>query len=114
MSDHLTIKQAQEEVKRFIDAKGKDWTQIDNHFYLFTHLSEEIGELARDIIDADTGLFAMFSRKRLSFEEARQQVEDDLGDVLYHLFKLAIAYNVDLGGAFEKAMKNIRKKYGKT
>lgn len=41
------------------------------------------------------------------------QIEDDLGDILYHLFKLAIAYDVDLGKAFEEPLNDIRKRYGK-
>lgn len=33
---------------------------------------------------------------------------------MYHLLKLAIAYNIDLAEAFEKAMTDIRKKYGRS
>jgi NTP pyrophosphatase (non-canonical NTP hydrolase) len=97
MLRNMTFRQGQQEVKEFIEKKGKAWTQIDNHLYVFTHLSEEIGELARHIIDADFSLFSGFSRKCMSHEETISQIEDDLGDILYHLFKLAIAYNVDLG-----------------
>jgi NTP pyrophosphatase (non-canonical NTP hydrolase) len=108
----LTIKQAQQEVKEFLEAQGKDWTQIDNHFYDFTHLSEEIGELARDIINADFNLFPSM-RKHVSREKTISQIQDDLGDILYHLFKLAIAYDIDLAEAFEKAVTDIKNKYGK-
>ena len=50
---HITIKQAQQRVKKFLDVQGKDWTQIDNHFFLFTHMNEEMGELARHTITAE-------------------------------------------------------------
>jgi hypothetical protein len=33
MLKNMTIKQAQREVKKFMETQGKDWTQIDNHFY---------------------------------------------------------------------------------
>ena len=108
----LTIRQAQEEVRRFLDAQGRDWTQIDNHFYVFTHLGEEIGELARDMISADFNLSDRKTREPIERKEAISKLEDDLGDVLFHLFKLAIAYDIDLAKGFEEAIIDIRKKYG--
>jgi NTP pyrophosphatase (non-canonical NTP hydrolase) len=113
MLKNMTIKQAQQEIKEFIEKQGKDWTQIDNHFYLFTHLSEEVGELARHIIDADFNLSDRKTREPMPRQKAISQIEDDLGDLLYHLFKLATAYNIDLGEAFEKAVTNIKNRYGK-
>lgn len=114
MPRNLTIKQAQGEVETFLQEQGKDWTQIDNHFYVFTHLSEEVGELARHVINAEFSPW--IDRKtgeRIRREKTLSQIEDDLGDMLYHLFKLAIAYNADLAEAFEKAMTNIKNKYGR-
>lgn len=113
MLKDLTIKRAQGEVKRFLEEQGRDWTQIDNHFYLFTHLSEEMGELARDMINADFNLSDRRTREPMLRKEAISKIEDDLGDVLYHLLKLAIAYDIDLAEAFEKAITDIRKKYGR-
>ena len=109
-----TIREIQKEVERFLNQKGKDWTQIDNHFYLFTHLSEEIGELARHLITIEFGLGLDRAKEQpLTREEAISLIEDDLGDILYHIFKIAIAYNIDLARAFEKAMTHITSKYGK-
>jgi len=113
LSKDVTIKQAQQEVKRFLEKQGRDWTQIDNHFYIYTHLSEEMGELARHIINADFNPL-LKTRKHASRAKTIFQIKDDLGDILYHLFKLAIAYNIDLATAFEQAMIEIRKKYAKT
>jgi len=110
LSKDVTIKQAQQEVKRFLEKQGRDWTQIDNHFYIYTHLSEEMGELARHIINADFNPL-LKTRKHASRAKTIFQIKDDLGDILYHLFKLAIAYNIDLAEAFEKAMSNIKSKY---
>ncbi len=114
MSD-MTLKQAQEEVREFIYAQGRDWSQIDNHFYLFTHLSEEMGELARHMINADFEIYdreesVRKTREGIARENAVSRIEDDLGDLLYHLLKLAIAYNIDLSEAFEKAFSNVQKK----
>ena len=113
MLRQMTIKQAQEEVKKFVETQGKDRTQVDNHFYLFTHLGEEIGELARHIINADFRLLDRKTGESIPGVKAVSQIEDDLGDILYHLFKLATAYNIDLAEAFEKAMTNIKNRYGK-
>jgi NTP pyrophosphatase (non-canonical NTP hydrolase) len=118
MLSDITIKQAQEEVRRFIDAQGKDWSQIDNHFYVFTHLSEETGELARHVINVDFKIYERETslkkaRKGVLGEKAISQIEDDLGDILYHLCKLAIAYDIDLNEAFQKAMNKIKKRYGR-
>ena len=109
----LTIKQAQEDVEAFLEEWGKKWTRVDNHFYIFTHLSEETGELARDIINAELDL----STDRRPVEssqrkEAVVRIEDDLGDILLHLFELANAYNIDLAKAFGKALISNKKGFG--
>lgn len=113
MSRNMTFEQAQEQVREFLEKQRKDWTQIDNHFYLFTHLSEEMGELARDMINAYFKWTDRETRKPILREKIISRIEDDLGDLVYHLFKLAIAHDIDLGEAFQKAMDDIRKRYGK-
>jgi len=118
MLSKMTINQAQEEVRKFIDQQGKDWIPIDNHFYLFTHLSEETGELARHIINKDFKIYERETslrkaRRAVLGEKAISLIEDDLGDILYHLCILAIAYDIDLDEAFQKAMSKIKKRYGR-
>ena len=108
----LTIKQAQKDVERFLDEWSKKWRRADNHFYIFTHLSEETGELARDIINAELNLST--NRKPMEpsqRKEAIARIEDDLGDILLHLLELANAYDVDLAAAFRKAMTSNRKRF---
>jgi len=110
----MTIKEAQECVREFLAVQGKVWTQIDNHFYLFTHLSEEMGELARHIITADFNLgLDRTSKEVMPKEKALSLIEDDLGDLLYHILKLAVAYNIHLDKAFKKAMLDIKRRYSK-
>jgi len=108
----LTIKQAQNEVRKFLYAQGKEWTQTDNHFYMFTHLAEEIGELARHIITSELRLdLNRTSKKPMRRKDVLSLIQDDLGDILYHLFKIAVAYNLDLNEGFKKAMHDIRTRY---
>lgn len=111
MSD-LTIKQAQKNVERLLTEWGKKWKRIDDHFYIFTHLSEETGELARDIINVELNLSNRKTGEPIQKKKAIAQIEDDLGDVLYHLLELANAYEIDLADAFKKATNNIKKRYG--
>jgi len=112
--EDITIKQAQERVKNFLDMQGKDWAQIDNHFYLFAHMSEEMGELARHIITVEYNLsLERPTREPTPREKVLSLIRDDLGDLLYHILKLAIAYNIDLAEAFEEAMSNIEERYGR-
>ncbi len=109
----LTFKQAQEEVEGFLGEWGKKWKRIDNHFYIFTHLSEETGELARDIINAELNLSAERTPAKSSHrKEAIARIEDDFGDILLHLLELANAYDIDLEAAFRRSMTSNRKRFG--
>ena len=109
----LTIRQAQRDVEKFLEEWGKKWNRVDNHFYMFTHMSEETGELARDIINAELDLSS--DRKPVESsqrKEAIARIEDDLGDILLHLLELANAYSVDLAEAFEKTLVSNKKRFG--
>lgn len=109
----LTIKQAQEDVETFLEEWGKKWKRIDNRFYIFTHLSEETGELARDIINVELDLSVdRKPAKPSQRKEAITRIEDDLGDILLHLLEVANAYGINLTVAFKKAMTSNRKKFG--
>jgi len=109
----LTIKQAQEDVETFLEEWGKKWKRVDNHFYIFTHLSEETGELARDIINAELNLSVDRKPAKLSQrKEAIARIEDDLGDILLHLLELANAYDIELAEAFRKTLISNKKRFG--
>lgn len=111
MSD-IGIRQAQNKVRTFLKEQGRDWTQIDNRFYVFTHMTEEIGELARHIITAEINLsLNRVDREPEPRESIVSLIEDDLGDILYHILKLAVAYEIDMTKAFGKSMSNIKGRY---
>jgi len=74
---------------------------------------EEMGELARHIINVELKLSADRTTVGSVQKENLQGIEDDLGDVFYALLKLSVAYNIDLADAFEGAMSNIEKRYSK-
>ena len=108
----LTIRQAQHRVDTFLKAKGEEWTRLSNHHLRVTHLVEEVGELARAVINLDASYSDLNRRDAtLSRGEKLAYLQDCLGDILYHLFTISIAYGVDLGDAFEASMKNILARY---
>jgi len=114
LSNDTSIRRAQEEVARFLDEQGRDWTQIDNRFYLFTHMAEEIGELARHVITAEYSLgLDRAGGEPVPRERIVSLIEDDLGDIMYHVLKIAVAYDLDAAKSFRKAMSNIKGRYGK-
>jgi NTP pyrophosphatase (non-canonical NTP hydrolase) len=110
-SDDTTIRQAQNRVKAFLDSRPEDWSQIDNHFYVFTHMTEEIGEMARHVINIELRLSPDRTAVVSKQEKNLQEVRDDLGDIFYTLLKMAIGYNIDLEEAFAQAMSSIEKRY---
>ncbi len=107
-----TIREAQQRVDAFVRAKGEEWTRLSNHHLRVTHLVEEVGELARAIINLDAS-YADPNRRGANRSRAEKlaSLQDSLGDILYHLFAISIAYGVDLTDAFEASMNNIIARY---
>jgi len=86
--------------------------RAEKHYYLVTHLVEEVGELARAVINLE----AKVTEPRRRGLEARSAeklavLRDSIGDSFYHLLKLCVAYRVDMQEAFELSFETIKKKY---
>lgn len=112
MAVDLSIRQAQQQVNEYLKAKGEKWTKLSNHYLRVTHLVEEVGELARAVINLDAD-YGDPSRRgfNMSHEERLVSVQDSLGDILYHLLAISIAYETDLQTAFEGSMRSITTRY---
>ncbi len=108
----LTIRQAEKLVDEYLRVKGENWTKLSNHYLRVTHLVEEVGELARGVINMDA-TYGDPNRRgmNISREEKLGLVEDSLGDIFYHLLAISISYNMDLQNAFENSMKSIETRY---
>jgi len=102
---HVTISEAQEMVKKFLEEMPPNWTLMHNRFYIFTHMLEEVGEVARNIT------YLELKRRNKDFEEARSELARELSDVLYHIFKIAIAYEINLEDAFITRLNEIRRRF---
>ncbi len=112
MASDLTIRKAQRQVNEYLQAKGEKWTKLSNHYLRVTHLVEEVGELARGVINLDAE-YSDPNRRGISqpTKEKLAYVQDSLGDILYHLLAISISYNVDLETAFTSSMKSILARY---
>ena len=112
MAVDLTIRQAQQQVNDYLEANGEKWTKLSNHYLRVTHLVEEVGELARGVINLDAE-YGDPNRRSInqSREEKLAMVKDSLGDILYHLLAISISYGIDLQNAFETSMKSTTARY---
>ncbi len=108
----LTFREAQREVASYLEAKGKKWTHVNDPYFRLTYLMEEVGELARAVINLESRVEEPNRRGSTSSrEEKLEMVKDGLGDVLYHLLGTASVYGIDLGEAFQSSMKIIKSRY---
>ena len=112
MAGNLTIHQAQKQVSEYLKAKGEKWSKLSNHYLRVTHLVEEVGELARGVINLDAE-YSDPNRRGINqtMEEKLALVQDSLGDILYHLLGISISYNIDLETAFTGSMNSILERY---
>ena len=85
--------------KWFKKNKWQYWHQLAQ----FARLVEEIGELARI-------LNHLYGEKPKKSEEKRQELEEEIGDVLYTLICLANSSNVDLDRAIKKSFAKVMKR----
>ena len=105
----LTIKEAQKIVEDFLRERKWFPKDSDTRYYAFCHMVEEIGEAARCIIKLEHA-----ERKRVTNSDddnTLKELEMELADIFYHVFKIASAYNIDVDEAFKKVMEKNRKKF---
>lgn len=100
-----TIAALKGEVKRFCEAW--DWDQYHNAKDLAIGVSTEAGELL------DLFRFKSPEEVRAMFLNAgeREDVEDEMADVLFFLLRMAQMNGIDLSGALESNMVKNEKKY---
>ncbi|MCV2497886.1 nucleotide pyrophosphohydrolase [Melissococcus plutonius] len=66
-------------------------------------LTEEIGELAREVNH-------LYGEKTKKASEQPKTVEEELGDVLFVLISMANSLNIDLTDAFQDSMKKFNQR----
>ncbi len=99
----MEIKKAQIEVEKFLEKTG--YTEIETEpIQAFTHLIEEVGEVARAILWRDT------PRGELSHPTEPENLEDEVADIFWQTLKLAIYLDLDLESAFLAKFEKNRNK----
>jgi NTP pyrophosphatase (non-canonical NTP hydrolase) len=99
----MTVKEFQKDIIKFLAKWDKKRKNKPTAQKTFVHLVEEIGELARQYVNKDTG--------RRAYDE--KEVEDAIGDILIQLVMLAELHGLDIEKTVLKIMereKNLFKK----
>lgn len=90
----------QKEVDKWM--KSQNWPYWTQH-EIMVRLMEETGELARLVNH-------IWGPKKKKSTEAVQNVEDEVGDILYTLICFANANNIDLDQAIKKSLDKVMKR----
>lgn len=104
--DHNTnIQQLKDKVKKFCE--DRDWDQYHGAKDLATALIIESAELLEHFRwKSESEVKELFKNM-----EKKEQIEDEVADILYFLLRLAERYNIDLSEALANKMKQNETKY---
>ena len=104
MEDEQKLKELREKIKQFCGER--EWDQFHNAKDLVVGLVVEAGELLEHFQWKNKEqVEEMFSNPK-----KREDMEDEMADVLYYLIRLSQKYNIDLNKALERKIdKNIEK-----
>jgi NTP pyrophosphatase (non-canonical NTP hydrolase) len=99
------IHELKEKIKDFCDER--DWDQFHNAKELAVALSIEASELLE--------IFRWKTQDEVSKlfddEKKKEDISDEMADILYFLVRIAQRYNIDLTEAFDRKMEKNDKKY---
>ena len=95
-----TTKEIEEEVDRYISQFKEGYF---SPLALVARLSEEVGELAREIIHT-------YGEKPKKPTEEVKTIEEELGDIIFVLACFTNSLNLDLSSAFHTSMNKIKER----
>ena len=99
------IHELKDKIKKFCDER--DWDQFHNAKELAIALSIEASELLE--------IFRWKTHEEVEElfknEKKKEDIEDEMADILYFLVRLAQKYNLDLSEALDRKMEKNDKKY---
>ncbi len=95
----MNIKEFQQEVKKVFEifSKTKN-TKMDSE-HLFIHLVEEIGEIARELVNEKIG----------RSETRKEKIAEEIADAIIFLVAIADYYGIDIEKILEKDLEKIKK-----
>ena len=105
MDSNTTIKDLKLKVKKFCEER--DWDQYHNAKELAIGIVTEASELLHH--------FSFKSEKQVDDKfkniETRQEISEEIADILYFILRLAQKYDIDLSTELEKKTEKNCKKY---
>lgn len=105
MDNKATIEELKEKIRQFCELR--DWDQYHNAKELAIGIVTEASELLEHFrFKSEDQVDAMFQNK-----SKRQELTEEMADVLYFLIRLAQRYNVDLSTELEIKIKKNGEKY---
>jgi len=103
----LKINEFQQWIKEYYDTRG--WSEL-NIFTRIGFLAEETGEVARAIRALEIGRDRP-DEKVQSYEENKQELIEELGDVLGNIIVIANKYDISLEEIFNAHQDKLMKRY---
>jgi len=105
MDKDTSIQDVKNYVKKFCE--DRDWNQFHSPKELAIGLITEASEVLEHFrFKSEKEMKAFFKDPK-----KREDIEDEMADVLYFLFRLAQMYDVDLSEAFKRKMAKNEKNY---
>lgn len=105
MDENTNIKEIKEKIKKYCEAR--DWDQFHSAKELAIALIIESAELLEHFrFKNEKEVEELFKNPK-----KREDIEDEIGDVVYFLFRLAQRYDVDISESFDKKLSKSAKKY---
>lgn len=103
----MKINEFQKWIKEYYDTRG--WSEL-NIFTRIGFLAEETGEVARAIRALEIGRDRP-DEKVQSYEENKQELIEELGDVLGNIIVIANKYDISLEEIFNAHQDKLMKRY---
>lgn len=103
----MNVTEFQQWVKEYYESRG--WSELDI-FIRIGFLAEETGEVARAIRALEIGRDRPDEIKG-SYEENKQELTEELGDVLGNLIVIANKYDIPLEEVFQAHKKKLSERY---
>lgn len=103
----MNVTEFQQWVKDYYESRG--WSEL-NIFIRIGFLAEETGEVARAIRALEIGRDRPDEEKG-SYEENKQELTEELGDVLGNLIVIAIKYDIPLEKVFQSHKEKLLERY---
>lgn len=105
MDEKTKLQELKEKIKKFCEER--DWDQYHGAKDLSIGIITESSELLEKFrFKSDREIEEMFKN-----EEKREQISEEMADVLYFLLRLAQRYNIDLTTELNKKMDKNEKRY---